>query len=101
MLSKGGRLPSRDWLAAQLSAPDVPSATELLAARPAQPREDVGEIVCACFDVGIRTITRAIAERRLVSVDEVGQALRAGTNCGSCRTAIHALLQSDPDRVHA
>jgi assimilatory nitrate reductase catalytic subunit len=101
MLSKGGRLPSREWLAAQLSAPDVPSATELLAARPAQPREDVGEIVCACFDVGIRTITRAIAERRLVSVDEVGQALRAGTNCGSCRTAIHALLHAGPQLVQA
>jgi assimilatory nitrate reductase catalytic subunit len=34
----------------------------------------------------------AIGSQRLASVDEVGVALRAGTNCGSCRPAIARLI---------
>jgi assimilatory nitrate reductase catalytic subunit len=92
-LSRTGKLPPRDWLAAQLAAPAGAAPPELLAGRPARPPEDQGVIVCACFDVGTRTLVRAIADQRLISVEQVGTALRAGTNCGSCRPAIHKLLQ--------
>ena len=95
LVSARGKLPSRDWLAAQLTATGAPSSTELLAGRPAEPGHDGGELVCACFDVGARTLLRAIAEQRLVSVEQVGQALRAGTNCGSCRPAIRSFLTAE------
>ena len=49
-------------------------------------------MVCVCFDVGAKTIIGAIADQRLTSVAAVGQALRAGTNCGSCRPALARLI---------
>jgi assimilatory nitrate reductase catalytic subunit len=91
-LTRSGSLPPRDWIAAQLG--ETPSAPELLAGRAATPAPDRGAIVCVCFDVGTRTILSAIAERSLTSVEQVGAALSAGTNCGSCRPAIRALLAS-------
>jgi assimilatory nitrate reductase catalytic subunit len=91
-LSRTGGLPSREWLIEQLEAVQQPSSLELLAGRPARPREDRGPIVCVCFDVGLNSIVRAIAEQRLTSVAAVGAALRAGTNCGSCRPAIAKVL---------
>jgi assimilatory nitrate reductase catalytic subunit len=91
-LSRSGGLPSREWLIEQLQAPEQPSSLELLAGRPAQARPDRGPIVCVCFDVGLNSILSAISEQRLVSVEEVGVALQAGTNCGSCRPALARLI---------
>ena len=91
-LTRSGRLPPRDWLIAQLAAGEAASSTELLAGRPAIPQPDRGPIVCVCFDVGMKTIVEAIGSQGLVSVEAVGTALSAGTNCGSCRPAIQRLI---------
>jgi assimilatory nitrate reductase catalytic subunit len=91
-VARSGRLPERDWLIAQLAAAELASSTELLAGRPAAPQPDRGAIVCVCFDVGVKTILAAVASQGLMSVDAVGAALSAGTNCGSCRPAIQRLL---------
>ncbi len=64
-----------------------------LAGRPGADRPDPGATICACFDVGVNTILTAIHARGLRSVEEVGRALRAGTNCGSCRPELAALLK--------
>ena len=64
----------------------------LLAGRPAQGLADPGPIVCACLNVGLNTITRAIASQGLTSVEQIGAALQAGTSCGSCRPELAALL---------
>ncbi|UFM63813.1 molybdopterin-dependent oxidoreductase [Paracoccus sp. MA] len=65
-----------------------------LAGRPGADRPDEGALVCACFGIGMNSIVQAIASQRLTSVEAVGQALRAGTNCGSCRPEIRALLDA-------
>jgi assimilatory nitrate reductase catalytic subunit len=91
-VTRAGRLPDRDWLIAQLAAGELASSTELLAGRPAAPQPDRGPIVCVCFDVGMKTILEAIGSRGLMSVEAVGAALSAGTNCGSCRPAIQRLI---------
>jgi assimilatory nitrate reductase catalytic subunit len=52
-----------------------------------------GPIICACHQVGRAAILDAIAARKLSSVDEIGRALRAGTNCGSCIPELRGLLQ--------
>jgi assimilatory nitrate reductase catalytic subunit len=44
---------------------------------------DPGPVICACFGVGLNII-RAAIESGAANVDEIGKALRAGTNCGSC-----------------
>jgi assimilatory nitrate reductase catalytic subunit len=89
-LTAHGTLPSRDWLIAQLSAPAV--APTLLAGRAPGTSVDRGPVVCVCFDIGTRTIVDAIRKDELADVAAVGAALRAGTNCGSCRPAIARLI---------
>ncbi|OIQ69580.1 nitrate reductase [mine drainage metagenome] len=66
----------------------------LLAGRPTADRPDAGAIICACFDVGVNTILTAIDTQSLATVEAIGTALRAGTNCGSCRSELRALLSS-------
>lgn len=53
---------------------------------------DPGPVLCSCFSVGINTILGAIETRGLMTVDAIGEALEAGTNCGSCRPEIADLL---------
>jgi assimilatory nitrate reductase catalytic subunit len=88
-------LPSRDVLAALLGTRIEPDMrTALLAggaAGPAAP-DAAGRTICACFGVGLHTLHRAIASRRLTSIAEIGAALRAGTNCGSCIPELKAIL---------
>lgn len=78
----------RDYLATR--AGEV--SDEILTGRPPLGRPDPGPVLCSCFGVGVNTILRAIETQGLTSVDAVGAALEAGTNCGSCRPEIAALL---------
>ena len=64
----------------------------LLAGRPAKGIPDPGPTVCACLNVGLNTITEAIATQGLNTVEDIGAALQAGTSCGSCRPELAALL---------
>ena len=56
----------------------------LLSGRSADGLSSAGPIVCACFSVGLVTIRDAIQAGTATSVEGIGKALRAGTNCGSC-----------------
>ena len=89
---------SRAHVAGLLGAPVEPS---LLAGRPGADRPDEGATVCACFSVGVNTIARAIAEQALVTVEAIGTALRAGSNCGSCRPEIRSLIALHMPRQEA
>ncbi|MAQ36537.1 MULTISPECIES: nitrate reductase [Thioclava] len=89
---------SRGHVAALLGETDQPS---LLAGRAGADQPDPGAIVCACFDVGVNTILAAIADQGLASVEAIGAALQAGTNCGSCRPELAALLASAQPREAA
>ena len=73
------------------------STTELLAGRPSTPQADRGPIICVCFDIGMTTILDTIRADALTTVEAVGAALNAGTNCGSCRPAIAKLLQTEKE----
>jgi len=92
-IASDNRLPPRDWLIAQMAEAAVEQPAALLAGRPAGAMPDRGQIVCVCFDIGLHTIVETIASARLTSVAAVGEALRAGTNCGSCRPAIAKLIK--------
>ena len=72
-----------------------------LSGRPGADVPDPGPTICACFDVGLHTIRRAIAEQDLTSVEAIGAALRAGTNCGSCRPELNAILGGAERRLAA
>jgi assimilatory nitrate reductase catalytic subunit len=86
---------SRSWACEQLGcAMSEPCGRlGLLAGRAAAAREDKGVIVCSCFEVGAKQIASAVRAGRCGDVEQIGKALRAGTNCGSCRPEIHKIIQ--------
>ncbi|PWE32957.1 nitrate reductase [Maritimibacter sp. 55A14] len=61
--------------------------------RPPADMPNPGPVLCSCFGIGINTIVQAVEDQGLMSVDAIGAALGAGTNCGSCRPEIAELLQ--------
>jgi len=89
-------LPARDWLVSLFAQPSLtpPDRRALLAGRPAE-----GALpeppVCVCFGIGARAIQSAI-DAGCTSVEAIGAATTAGSNCGSCRPEIGALLALVP-----
>jgi len=69
-------------------------AADALAGHPPANVPAPGPIICSCFSVGVNTILQAVETQSLMSVEAIGEALGAGTNCGSCRPEIAELLQS-------
>lgn len=78
-------LPPRNWLGS-LFTQDKLTANErfnLLAGQQSGAKDE-GKTICSCFGVGINILSEAIENQNLTSVEAIGQALKAGTNCGSC-----------------
>lgn len=91
-ITRSGDLPEKDWLIREFSKGQA-SMGELLAGRSAAPLPDRGKLVCLCHDVGEKDICKAVADGA-DSVEAIGKATCAGTNCGSCRPIIAELLKS-------
>jgi assimilatory nitrate reductase catalytic subunit len=87
-------LPSRSWLATLFGSQRLADADRLaiLAGRAPKGALESGPVVCSCFAVGRSTLLRAIRGDQLVSVEQIGKALHAGTNCGSCIPELKGLL---------
>ncbi|MEX2475097.1 molybdopterin-dependent oxidoreductase [Marinobacter sp.] len=85
-------LPPVDWLAECFSRAQVDEMTrrQLLAARAAD-TEDVGSLVCSCYQIGEKQILRAMAEGA-DSVEQLGEVLKCGTGCGSCLPELSSLV---------
>lgn len=93
-IAPGQQLPSRQWLADLFALTSLPDEERmsLLAGSPGGGREDQGKLVCACYNVGINTLHKAIREQHLCSVEEIGASLKAGTGCGSCIPELRDLV---------
>ena len=87
-------LPDKSWLEKVMELQQVGKIERscLLAGKPLNASLNQGQIVCSCFGVGKNTIRDAIHNQNLSSVQEIGECLQAGTNCGSCVPEIKALL---------
>jgi assimilatory nitrate reductase catalytic subunit len=96
-ISLGKPLPERNWLSSLFANATISpeERKSLLMGIPPLGTPDVGPIICACFNVGALTIGAAIKEYGLKTHQDVGQCLKAGTNCGSCIPEIKTLLQSN------
>ncbi|MFS4580430.1 molybdopterin-dependent oxidoreductase [Phaeobacter sp. C3_T13_0] len=68
------------------------AAENPLAGRVPASRPNPGPVLCSCFGTGLNTIIDAIETQGLVTVDQIGEALGAGTNCRSCRPELAQLL---------
>ncbi len=85
---------ARNWLSAQLvETHPAGNRHQLLAAIKPHSKEDIGELICNCMAVGSRQIEAAITEHGCTSVQEIGNETLAGTNCGSCRSDLAAILK--------
>lgn len=83
---------SRTFLAQALAAPLTPEARlRLLAGRPAGSMADDGKTICVCYYIKSHVIEREI-DAGAVTVNEIGARLKAGTNCGSCRSEIGRMI---------
>jgi assimilatory nitrate reductase catalytic subunit len=70
----------------------------VLSGRTADGLAEIGPVICACFGVGLSVIREAIASKRATDVEAIGQALRAGTNCGSCLPELKRIVH---EHAHA
>lgn len=87
-------LPGLEWLRRQLGGETLDKGAwkALLAGRAPDGMADTGPVICACFGVGLNSIQALITSGAAVSVETVGQHLKAGTNCGSCQPEIKKLI---------
>jgi assimilatory nitrate reductase catalytic subunit len=97
LVSPQSNLPERNWISSLFSNEreavlNMDERLALLTGQPPLGTADIGKIVCACFNVGEKTILSAIKEGKLSTPQEVGRCCKAGTNCGSCVPEIKALL---------
>jgi assimilatory nitrate reductase catalytic subunit len=89
----GGATQPGEWLVG-LFGRDAISAEErrwLLSGRAPAGRAEQGPIVCACLGVGRDRIAAAVAGG-VETVEGLGAALGAGTNCGSCIPELKELI---------
>ncbi|MEN0039763.1 MAG: molybdopterin-dependent oxidoreductase [Pseudomonadota bacterium] len=83
---------ARSWAVEQLSVNHNPQTRSFLGAgRPGAGQPDKGAIVCSCNSVGANEIGAAI-HAGCTTIDAVGTATQAGTNCGSCRSEIATMI---------
>jgi assimilatory nitrate reductase catalytic subunit len=89
--------PQWDALKALFEAGTLDDAARrvLLSGRSTDGLASAGPIVCACFGVGLATIRGALQSGKATSVEGIGAALRAGTNCGSCLPELKRIV-ADP-----
>ncbi|KUM26135.1 nitrate reductase [Mesorhizobium loti] len=90
------QLPVRDWLVSLLATRQPLSTADrhaLLSGRSPVPLPAIGRVVCACFHVGVNQLAAAVASG-CNSLEAIGSTLRAGTNCGSCRSEIRAIIDA-------
>ncbi|UCI29719.1 nitrate reductase [Mesorhizobium sp. B4-1-4] len=84
---------SRSWAVEQLEATHASQRDRftIVAGRAGVERPDAGATVCSCFNIGANQIVAAVAAG-CTTVEAIGGALKAGTNCGSCRAEIRVIL---------
>lgn len=100
IVAEGGTLPGWDWLAGLLKGPDLDESSRraLLAGRTIDGAANEGPLICACFAVGRNRIADAITIDGCQTVEAIGAALRAGTNCGSCIPELRKIIASEATR---
>jgi assimilatory nitrate reductase catalytic subunit len=82
-------------------APTDDGLATLATASDAEIDADNGPIVCACFGVGLDAVCKAVRAGLATNVGDIGRALKAGTNCGSCLPELKQVLARERVRCSA
>lgn len=88
-----------DWFAHLLSDPHL-SEEGCLAIIKQEISDEFqnGPLVCSCFSVREKQIQEAI-EEGANSVEALGESLKCGTNCGSCKAELGSLIKQTPQSL--
>ncbi|GHA43529.1 nitrate reductase [Amylibacter ulvae] len=62
---------------------------------------DQGAIVCTCFNVGANKLATLVQSGKAISIAQIGDAVLAGTNCGSCRPELAAIIHRHAPKIAA
>ncbi|MEM9212654.1 MAG: (2Fe-2S)-binding protein, partial [Pseudomonadota bacterium] len=95
--SRGPVAASRALISASLGQSYSP---EILAGFEGRDAEPQGAIVCACMNVGVNKIRKAV-EQGCATAEAVGEATTAGTNCGACKPEIAQLIAVSTPKIAA
>ena len=98
--TRGRGLPKRDWLIEKLAEDALSEEDRRVVLAGGVAVSSRGPNVCACFDVSKSEIENLALATPGCSVAMVGECLKAGTNCGSCRPEIAHLLAQCGSKVH-
>jgi len=93
-ISPTEKLPHRDWLISLFQKDELSKSERgsLLSGLPPADQEDKGRTICACLNVGEKTILKSIKDNGLTTVEQIGECTQAGTNCGSCKSELKGIL---------
>ena len=88
-------LPPRDWLISLFQKQPLSASERAGLLRGVSPADvpDNDKTVCACFNVGAKTICEAVTSQGATTPERVGELCQVSTNCGSCRPEISELIQ--------
>ncbi|MGF1737225.1 molybdopterin-dependent oxidoreductase [Photobacterium satsumensis] len=81
-----------DYLYTLIGRPLSDPLVQALFTGKAPPGHQHGRLVCACKQVGVRTIEQVIRTKSCCSVKEISEATQAGTGCGSCLSELQLML---------
>lgn len=56
-------------------------------------------IICTCNEISYGEVEKAIREKQLKTIEDVGDATTAGTMCGGCVDEIYLLLEKINGKV--
>jgi len=90
---------SLDWLQSVLDMPLDGGIEQTLISGVVEGKLAQGKIICACKQVGINTITDAIAEQGCLTLDSIKECTSAGTGCGSCLPEVQSILDDKRETV--
>ncbi|MGR5062693.1 nitrate reductase [Photobacterium sp. DNB22_13_2] len=82
-----------DYLYTLIGRPLSDPLVQALFTGKAPPGHQNGRLVCACKQVGVRTIEHAIRAKSCCSVKQISDATQAGTGCGSCLPELQLMLE--------
>jgi len=100
-LSPIWKLPDPGWIATLFKKQQLSriERLSLLSGHPPKGQEDIGRIICSCFNVGEKMIVKAIKEQNLNSVEQIGACLNAGTGCGSCLSELKGFIKIPEEKL--
>ena len=92
-----GGLPKEKIHCSVMGAEALDAALRNYRGLPPLAKEEEGELVCECFGITDKAIEKAVKEKGLTTIEEVGLETKAGTGCETCHEKIQLII----DRVLA